>query len=121
VAEVQKLDAPKPQSTAATSPVPAPESRTTAQGSGKGQVRGTSGGRTAPTAARPAPRSSDDSASQTGKRISGAFSAIERDFFDREADLYKREAEDNFADLDEPAGKRNGKHSPGGGAAKKRA
>jgi Domain of unknown function (DUF4388) len=123
VAEVQKLDAPNPQSTAATSPEPAPESqsRTTAQASGKGQARGTSGGRTATTAARPTPRSSDDSASQTGKRISGAFSAIERDFFDREADLYKREAEDNFADLDEPAGKRNGKRSPGGGASKKRA
>ncbi|MGB8297619.1 MAG: DUF4388 domain-containing protein [Polyangia bacterium] len=125
VAEVQKLDGAKPQLTAATphgpGPGPAPESPTAAPGSGKGQVRGTSGGRTAHAAARPTPRSSDDGASQTGKRISGAFSAIERDFFDREADLYKREAEDNFADLDEPAGKRNGKHSPGGGAAKKRA
>jgi hypothetical protein len=113
LADAQKLIAPKSPSSS--------EPRTAALGSGKGQSRGTSGGRTAPATARPTPHPSDDSASQTGKRISGAFSAIERDFFDREADLYKREAEDNFADLDEPAGKRNGKLSPGGGAPKRRA
>jgi ActR/RegA family two-component response regulator len=129
VAEVQELEAPKPQSPTVT---PhglggATEPRTASQGagSGKGQVRGTSGDRTAPAAARPTPRSSDDSASQPGKRtggrISGAFSAIESDFFAREADLYKREAEDNFADLDEPARKRDGKISPGRGPSKKHA
>ena len=120
VEEAQKLSAPKPPLAAATSHGPAPEPRTAAQASGKVQVRETRGGLTAPAASRSTPHSSDDSASQTGKRISGAFSAIERDFFDREADLYKREAEDNFADLDEPAGKRNGKISPVGGASKKR-
>ena len=123
VAEVQKLNAPKPQLAAAMPHRPggAPEPRTVSQGSRKGQARGATSDRTADAAARPMPRSSDDSASQTGKRISGAFSAIERDFFAREADLYKREAEDNFADLDEPGGKRNGKISPGGGSSKRNA
>jgi ActR/RegA family two-component response regulator len=129
VAEVQKLEAPKPQSATATTHGPggATEPRAASQGAGagKGQVRGTSGDRTAPVAARPAPHSSDDSPSQSGKRtggrISGAFSAIESDFFAREADLYKRETEDNFADLDEPARKRDGKISPGGGPPKKHA
>ena len=129
VAEVQKLEAPNPQSATATTQGPggATEPRTASHGagSGKGQVRGTSGDRTAPASARPTPRSSDDSASQAGKRtggrISGAFSAIESDFFAREADLYKREAEDNFADLDEPASKRDGKISPGRGPSKRHA
>ena len=129
VAEVQKLEAPKPQSPTATTHGlgGATEPRTASQGagSGKGQVRGTSGDRTTPAAARPTPRSSDDSASQPGKRtdgrISGAFSAIESDFFAREADLYKRETEDNFADLDEPASKRDGKNSSGGGSHKRHA
>ncbi len=126
VAEVQKLEEPKPESVTATTHGlgDATEPRTTSQGagSGQGQVRGTSDDRTAPAAARPTPRSSDDSAAQTGKRrISGAFSAIESDFFAREADLYKRETEDNFADLDEPARKRDGKISPGGGPPKKHA
>jgi hypothetical protein len=126
VAEVQKLEGPKPQSAAATTHGPggATEPRTASQDAGQGQVRGTSGDRTAP-GARPTPRSSDDGASQPGKRsggrISGAFSAIESDFFAREADLYKRETEDNFADLDEPASKRDGKNSPGGGPSKRHA
>jgi hypothetical protein len=129
VAEVQKLDAPKPQSSTATTHGlgRGAEHRTASQGPalGKSQVRGGSGDRTTPLAARPTPRSSDDSdrgVSQTGKRaarISGDFSAVERDFFDREADLYKREAEDNFSDLDEAAGKRGGKRSPGGGPSKR--
>jgi hypothetical protein len=129
VAEVQKLEAPKPHSATATTHglggATEPRTAPQAAASGKGQVRGTSGDRTAPAAARPTPRSSDDSASQPSKRaggrISGAFSAIESDFFAREADLYKREAEDNFADLDEPASKRDGKISPGGGPPKRHA
>jgi hypothetical protein len=121
VAEVQRLDAPKPQSAAITAhgPAGAPGPRTGSQGAtaGKGQAHGTSSERTASAAARPAPHSSDDSdrgASQPGKhpgRISGAFNAIERDFFAREADLYKSETEDNFADLDDPGSKGDGKIS----------
>jgi hypothetical protein len=41
-------------------------------------------------------------------RLSGVFSAIEADFFARESELYKQEASDNFADLDDPAGKPSG-------------
>jgi ActR/RegA family two-component response regulator len=130
VAEAQKLAPPQPQSASATTHRPgrAAEPRTASPGAalGKRQVRGASGDRTTPVAARPTPRSSDNSEreSQTGRRtsrISGDFSAVERDFFAREADLYKREAEDNFSDLDETAGKRNGRISSGRGPSKKRA
>ena len=40
-------------------------------------------------------------------RPSGSFSAIESDFFEREADLYKEQQAESFADLDEsnPAAK----------------
>jgi len=46
-----------------------------------------------------------------GSRISGAFNAVESDFFAREADLYKRDGDDNFADLDEPAGRAGSKNT----------
>jgi hypothetical protein len=131
VAEAQKLATPQPQSATVTTHGQgrAAEPRSAAQDAalGRGQVRGTSGDRTAPGAARPTPSSQasgDRGVSQTGRRtgrISGAFSAVERDFFAREADLYKREAEDNFSDLDETAGKRDGKISPGRGPSKKHA
>lgn len=131
VAEAQRLDAPKPQSAAITAhgPAGAPGPRSGSQGAtaGKGQARGTSSERTASAAARPAPHSSDDSdrgASQPGKhpgRISGAFNAIERDFFAREADLYKSETEDNFADLDDPGSKGDGKISSGRRPSKRQA
>jgi hypothetical protein len=39
------------------------------------------------------------------RRPSGGFSAIESDFFAREADLYKEEMAESFADLDETRGK----------------
>jgi hypothetical protein len=131
VAEAQRLDAPKPHSAAiaAHEPAGAAGPRTALQGAsaGRGQARGTSSERTASAAARPAPHSSDDSdrgASQPGKqpgRISGAFNAIERDFFAREADLYKSETEDNFSDLDDPASKGDGKISSGRRPSKRQA
>lgn len=131
VAEVQKLDAPKPQSagTAARGLAGTAQPRTGSPGvaSGKGQVRGGSGGRAAPAAARPTVPPSDDSdrgTSQPGRRsgrISSAFNAVERDFFEREADLYKREAEDTFADLDAPASKAKAKGSPSHRPTKKQA
>jgi hypothetical protein len=127
VAEAQQLATPQPQSATVTTHGlgRAAEPRSASQGAS--QVRGTSGDRPNPAAARPTPRSpasGDRGVSQTGRRtgrISGAFSAVERDFFAREADLYKREAEDNFSDLDETAGKRDGKISPGRGPSKKHA
>ena len=129
IAEAQRLDAPKPQAAASTThgPARAAEPRTGSPGaaSGKGQARGTGGDRTAPAAAKPAAHSSDDAdrgASQPGKqtgRISSAFNAVERDFFAREADLYKHEAEDTFADLEDPARQANGKTSSGRRSSKR--
>lgn len=49
---------------------------------------------------------------RAGARISGAFNAVESDFFAREADLYKRDGDDNFSDLDEPAGRVGAKNAP---------
>jgi hypothetical protein len=131
VAEAQTLDATKPQSGATTphgsTGAAGPRTGSPGAASGKGQARGTSSERTVPAAARPAPRSPDDSdrgTSQPGKhpgRISGAFNAVERDFFAREADLYKSETEDNFADLEDPASKGNGKVSSGRRPSKKQA
>lgn len=53
-----------------------------------------------------------------GRQQSGHFSPIEKDFFAREADLYKDEGGESFADLDKPAHNvaKNGKN---GSAAKK--
>jgi hypothetical protein len=43
-------------------------------------------------------------------RPSGSFSAVESDFFAREADLYKEQKAESFADLDEgPDGTKNRK------------
>jgi hypothetical protein len=53
-------------------------------------------------------------ASSSGKRHqSGSFSPIEKDFFEREADLYKVEGTESFADLDENRAKAGSKNSPG--------
>jgi hypothetical protein len=43
-------------------------------------------------------------------RPSGSFSAIESDFFEREADLYKVEKTESFADLDDGKGKPGNKN-----------
>jgi hypothetical protein len=48
---------------------------------------------------------------QPKRRPTGGFSAIEADFFAREAELYKQD-DSSFADLDEPAGKSKGPRKP---------
>lgn len=53
-------------------------------------------------------------------RPSGSFSAIESDFFEREADLYKVDKTESFADLDEQKGKNSGKSRPAGGSSKRK-
>jgi hypothetical protein len=53
-------------------------------------------------------------------RPSGSFSAIESDFFEREADLYKVDKTESFADLDEQKGKGAGKARPTGGSSKRK-
>jgi ActR/RegA family two-component response regulator len=124
IAEAQKLDAPKPRPAAAPGrgPTGVADPRTGSPGaaSGKSQPRATSGDG---TAARPTPDSHRETAQpgRTTGRISGTFSDVERDFFAREADLYKRETEDNFADLDEPASRGRAKGSPGRGPSKRHA
>ena len=119
MAEAKNLDGAKPHSTPASAHGLAGASRSGAPGKAHGK---TSHG-TVPAETPPTPQSSDDSgASQPSKqtgRISSAFNAVERDFFAREADLYKPEAEDNFSDLDEPAGRRADKRSPGRGPSKR--
>jgi hypothetical protein len=126
VAEAQKLDAPKPQPAAAPEHAPGvAEPRTSSPSAGKRQSRGTASSAPASVGARPTPHTSEDShreaaqPSRTAGRISGTFNDVERDFFAREADLYKREAEDNFSDLDEPAGRGTAKRPPGRGPAKR--
>lgn len=123
MAEAKNLDGPKPHSAHGSAGAAAP--RNAAQGGAPGKARGKSSQGTTPAEARPTPQSPDDSgASQPSKqtgRISSAFNAVERDFFAREADLYKPETEDNFADLDEPAGRGAGKGSPGRGPSKRQA
>jgi hypothetical protein len=58
---------------------------------------------------RPIPLSRSDSRPIDGSKRhqSGSFSTVEKDFFDREADLYKQDKVESFADLDE--GKASGK------------
>jgi hypothetical protein len=123
MAEAKNLDGDKTHSAHGSAGAAAP--RNAAQGGAPGKARGKSSQGTAPAEAQPTPQSPDDSgASQPGKqpgRISSAFNAVERDFFAREADLYKPETEDNFADLDEPAGRGAGKGSPGRGPSKRQA
>jgi hypothetical protein len=47
------------------------------------------------------------------RRQSGNFSPIEKDFFEREAELYKVEGAESFADLDENRAKAASKNGPG--------
>jgi hypothetical protein len=54
-----------------------------------------------PVAAQPTP--SHPAAPASGRQQSGHFSPIEKDFFAREADLYKDDGSESFADLDAPA------------------
>jgi hypothetical protein len=129
MAEANNVDAARPRSapvsTHGASGAAAPRTAASDAPPGKGHARATDSEGTASAVARTTPQTPDDSgASQPGKqagRISGAFNAVERDFFAREADLYKPEAEDNFADLDEPAGRGNSKGSPRRGPSKRHA
>jgi hypothetical protein len=60
------------------------------------------------TDSRPVPPRRSDSRPTPGPRHqSGSFSTVETDFFEREADLYKEEKAESFADLDE--GQKKGK------------
>ncbi len=73
--------------------------------------------------AKPSPPRERDPQPQPNQgthRPSGSFSAIESDFFDREADLYKVENTESFADLDERKGKSGGKNRPAGSPAKRK-
>jgi hypothetical protein len=56
-----------------------------------------------PVADHPTP--SQTATSGSGRQQSGHFSPIEKDFFAREADLYKDDGSESFADLDGPAGR----------------
>jgi hypothetical protein len=49
------------------------------------------------------PTPSHPAAPASGRQQSGHFSPIEKDFFAREADLYKDDGSESFADLDAPA------------------
>jgi hypothetical protein len=123
--EAQRLDTPGSRSSATPERSPSDAGEPHSGSQGAAQVKGQTRGTIAPAAPRPAPQAAEDGhrdpaqASRSTGRISGAFNAVERDFFAREADLYKREAEDNFADLDEPAGKGGPKRPPGRGPAKR--
>jgi hypothetical protein len=46
---------------------------------------------------------------KTKRSPSDNFNALEADFFDREADLYKKESVENFEDLDKSHPKTNGR------------
>jgi hypothetical protein len=64
--------------------------------------------------AKTRPSGSRAVASSSEKRHqSGSFSPIEKDFFEREADLYNVEGAESFADLEENRAKAAGKHGPG--------
>jgi hypothetical protein len=65
---------------------------------------------------RPIPVGRTDSQPIPGKsrHQSGSFSTVEKDFFDREADLYKQDKVESFADLDEGKAKANAKPKPKG-------
>jgi hypothetical protein len=127
MAEAKDLDGHKPHSTPASAhgSAGAAAPANAAQGGAPGKARGKNSQGAAPAEAqRTSPSPDDSGASPSSKqsgRISSAFNAIERDFFAREADLYKPETEDNFADLDEPAGRGAAKGSPGRGPSKRRA
>jgi hypothetical protein len=63
-----------------------------------------------PVAEQPTP--SHAGAPASGRQQSGHFSPIEKDFFAREADLYKVDGGESFADLDAPAGKNGAGKKP---------
>jgi len=67
------------------------------------------------TDSRPLPLGRTDSQPipGTSRHQSGSFSTLEKDFFDREADLYKQEKVESFADLDEGKVKSAAKHKGG--------
>jgi hypothetical protein len=46
------------------------------------------------------------------RRQSGNFSPLEKDFFEREAELYQVEGEESFADLDEKRARAGSKNAP---------
>jgi hypothetical protein len=52
------------------------------------------------------------SATPEKRRQSGNFSPLEKDFFEREAELYKVDNSESFADLDENRGKAGNKSGP---------
>jgi hypothetical protein len=61
---------------------------------------------TRPSGSRPVVPTSDS------RRQSGNFSPLEKDFFEREAELYKVEGDESFADLDEKRDKAESKSAP---------
>ena len=65
---------------------------------------------------RPVPLGRSDSRPIDGAktRPSGSFSAVESDFFEREAELYKVDKEESFTDLDDKKAKAATKAKPGG-------
>jgi len=65
---------------------------------------------------RPVPLGRSDSRPIDGSktRPSGNFSAVESDFFEREAELYKVDKEESFTDLDDKKAKAAAKAKPGG-------
>jgi hypothetical protein len=63
--------------------------------------------KTRPSGSRPVASSSEK------RHQSGSFSPIEKDFFEREAELYKVEGTESFADLDENRAKAGSKDGPG--------
>jgi hypothetical protein len=72
---------------------------------------------------KPAPAHEDAPVVQPNQgvhRPSGSFSAIESDFFEREADLYKVDKTESFADLDEQKSKSAEKGRPSGGPSKRK-
>ena len=64
---------------------------------------------------QPVPLRRSDSRPIDGAKIrpSGSFSAVESDFFEREAELYKVEKEESFTDLDDKKAKASSKAKPG--------
>ena len=66
------------------------------------------------------PSSNQPAVESSEKRVqTGNFSPIEKDFFAREAELYKEETAESFADLEEKRAKRNLKNSTGGKSDKR--
>jgi hypothetical protein len=67
-----------------------------------------------PAARTPAPLRTDSQPTPGPKRrVSGGFSSVETDFFEREAELYKEEKPESFADLDSDKNRRKPGGKPG--------